>query len=428
MKVLIVSHNCISSTSNMGKTLQSYFRGFSYQEVAQLYIHCEEPTDDTLCHNYYRFTDLDALKSIVCPKFLGRSFGKQDIQTQRISGRTDTGLLGSVYQYGARRTAAVYALRELLWKCSRWENDQLWQWVEDFGPDVIFFASGDYGFTYQIAGKIAEKTGKPLAICCVDDFYLYNRNKEYLLGRLVHRRFLKTVYKTMEKAEVIFVICDSLKQTYEPLFGKPCHVLHTSAPERSVPAQIRKNSIVYLGNLELGREKQLAAIGRVLKDLDVTGVPKYLDVYSFEQDPNILKVLTMENGVRFHGAVSAQRVLEILGESMAVIHTESFDPRIQKIVRHSVSTKIPESLMNGPCLIAYGPSGIASMDYLIENGAAFTITSPEQLEQGLREILTDAGRRETIVVQARKLAQKNHSIHAVPQQLRAWLGQICGGQ
>ena len=60
-----------------------------------------------------------------------------------------------------------------------------------------------------------------------------------------------------------------------------------------------------------------------------------------------------------------------------------------ELVRFSVSTKIAESLMYGPCLIAYGPEGIASIDYLKENNAAYVISRPEDLEKGLEEILTN---------------------------------------
>lgn len=425
MKILIVSHNCISRTSNMGKTLLSYFHGFDIEEMAQLYIHSEEPTDDTLCHRYYRFTDVDALKSIFSGKTSGKEFGKTEIKIHRISGRTDTGLLRSVYQYGERRTAMVYGMRELIWKYSHWNSQPLWDWIGAFAPDVVFLASGDYGFPYRMAAEIANRLGKPLAVCCVDDFYLYNRNADCLLGRFVHRRFLKMVYQTMEQARALFVICESLKRLYEPLFKKPCHVLHTSAPKKETAGKQNKCRIAYLGNLELGREKQLIAIGRALRDLTIPGVNSYLDVYSCEQNRKILKDLTQENGVHFHGAVSAEEVGRIMGESLAVIHTESFAPNIQNIVRHSVSTKIPESLMNGPCIIAYGPAGIASMDYLIENQAAYAITAPEDLHRGLQEILTDAGKREKIVDNARTLAEQNHSIQKVPAQLRARLEEIC---
>lgn len=424
MRVLIVSHNSISTASNMGKTLRSYFQGFDCEEIAQFYIHCEEPTDDTVCHNYYRFTDMDAAKSIFKSRGCGKIFGKQDIRTDRSTARVDTGWVSSLYRFGKRRTPVIYALRDFLWTCSRWDTEQLWQWVDSFDPDVIFFASGDYGFTYEIAGKIAEHVRKPLAVCCVDDHYLYNRNENSLLGRLVHRMFLKRVHKTMARASAIFTICDSLKKEYERYFHKKCYVLPTSAQRWELQETTERSGIVYLGNLELKRYQQLMAIGRALQALDIPGIPQHLDVYSCEQDRNVLKNMTMENGIRFHGPVSGQMVQEILRTSLAVVHTESFDPRIRKIVRHSVSTKIAESLMNGPCMIAYGPEGVASIDYLKENGAAYVITDPEQLEQGLREILADPRLRQEIVGRARELGEQNHSMQAGPVLLRKRLGKI----
>lgn len=424
MKVLILSHNCISRTSNMGKTLFSYFRDFSPEELAQFYIHCEEPMEP-LCRNYHRFTDLDALVSLFSSRSCGRRFSQEDIHPERISARTDRGLLRSVYRLGARRTAFVFALRNLLWRCSRWDSEAFWNWIEDFGPDVIFLASGDYGFLYEIACRVADYTGKPLAVCCVDDFYLHNRNDSSLLGKLVHRQFLKTVHKTMNRAAEIFTICDSLAQAHTGLFSRPCRVLHTPALP-GMEDTWSEEQISYLGNLELGRPEQLVAIGSALQTLSLPGIPQFLDVYSAEQDPKILKIMTLENGIRFHGAVSAEEMLQIMHRSMAVIHTESFDPKMQAITRYSISAKIPDSLRNGPCIIAYGPKGVASMDYLEEHGAAWCIHSAAELSKCLEEILTDTSLRNRIIINARRLASENHGSDAGSRLLRRCLDMICG--
>ncbi len=427
MRILIVSHNCISRTSNMGKTLLSYFHGTAPEDIAQFYIQCEEPADDTLCRNYFRFTDMDALKALLGCNPEGRIFSGQEIHRDRILARVDAGRLEGAYQYGQRRTALGYAVRELVWSRQPWRTGKLWQWLESFSPDVIFFASGDYGFSYEIAVGIADHAGKPLAVCCVDEYYRFNRNENSFLGRLVHRRFLGTVRKTMDRAGVIFTICESLQQEYRTMFSKPCRVLRTAAVSRELPEE-KRAGIAYLGNLELQRDTQLIQIGKTLQRLNLPGVPKYLDVYSCERKAELLRGMVPENGIRFHGPVSGDAVLEILGRSLAVVHTESFAPRMQKIVRCSVSTKIPESLMNGPCLIAFGPEGVASMDYLIQNGAAYCITDPEDLARGLAEILTNESLRSRIQARARILARENHSTEAVSGQLHSWLLELCGEQ
>ena len=229
----------------------------------------------------------------------------------------------------------------------------------------------------------------------------------------------------MAYASVIFTICDPLKALYEPLFQKECVVLHTAAQEMAAEASGERQGIVYLGNLELGREKQLVAIGRALSNLNLPGGPGKLDVYSWEDDPRILREMTPENGIVFHGGVSGETVRQVLRNSMAVIHTEAFEPKFREITRYSVSAKIPDCLMEGPCLIAYGPEGIASMDYLQDHGAAYRITQPGQLEQGLREILTDASLREAIRQQGRILGQKNHDPRRAAAKLKEKLEEIC---
>ena len=64
MRVLIIGHNAIGETNNMGKTLLSYFRGFSPDEVAEFYIQAKEPKNAEVSNSYYRVTDQDALKSV----------------------------------------------------------------------------------------------------------------------------------------------------------------------------------------------------------------------------------------------------------------------------------------------------------------------------------------------------------------------------
>lgn len=409
MKVLIISHNPMGGDSNMGKTLQSYFGAFSSGELAQFYIHPEDVPEDSRCRNCYRFTDGDALRTWI----------------PWAGGREKTGLTGAVYQYGRRRTAGIYLLRNLLWKFCRRDGDAFRNWVDGFSPDVVFLASGDYAFLYEVALAVADRKKIPLAVSCMDDYYLHNRNAGSVLGRLVHRSFLKTVRKTMARAGGIFTICPAMKTEYEALFGKPCDILHTPAPIWETGTGNKRTGISYIGNLGFDRDEQLARMGRALQSLNDPKLPQFIDVYSQEQDPQRLRLMTPENGIRFHGGISSDRVQEVMESSMAVIHTESFDEQMQDLVRFSVSTKIPESLRNGPCIIAYGPRGIASMDYLESFGAAYRITEEAGPEAGLEEILTNADLRENILRNARTLAEENHSIRRNPTLVRKRLEEIC---
>lgn len=70
LKVLLISHNPITTYNNMGKTFLSLFSAFKPEELCQFYLYPTVPDTDC-CGSYYRFTDRDALHSITCRNVVG---------------------------------------------------------------------------------------------------------------------------------------------------------------------------------------------------------------------------------------------------------------------------------------------------------------------------------------------------------------------
>lgn len=408
MRVLVISHNIFSKTASMGKTLATYFNGWEKDELAQFYIHSEVPTVD-ICTNYYRFTDKEAIKSIFTRKG-GKIYSKEDIDINKQDSFEFDQKTANAYQKGRKRTPLIYLVRNLVWNLSAWNNRQYKKWVDDFNPDVVFLASGDYAFLYKIALQTAKRKKIPLIISCMDDYYFNNKNKKKFLGKFAHSLFMKQVKKTVNYSSCLMCICQKMSEDYEKLFNKKCITLNTPSTISAQLNEEKTNAITYLGNLGYKRSEGLVDIGRALKSLDIDGAPKFIDVYTTEPREEVLKPLTEENGIKLHKAVSAEEVKKIIGQSLAVVHTESFDNETANSVRYSVSTKIADSLASGTCLFAYGPGDIASIKYLKENNAAFVVDSPDDLQQKLIELITNKDLRNQIQNNAIKLANKNHSL------------------
>lgn len=407
-RILVISHNVFCETSNMGKTLLSYFQKWDREALAQFYIHSEVPTNG-VCTNYYQVTDRDVLKSIFTRRS-GVVYKEQDIQYDREHSRTDTGLVSSIYQKGRKRTPLVYFLRNLLWQLGTWHTPKLRAWLESFKPEAIFFASGDYAFMYKIARKIAEIQKIPLYVCCMDDFYLYNKNADRFGGKMTHRSFMKQVRKTLSGAAGIFTICEKMKDDYFKIFGVPCYTLHTASSfEGPLFCEKKENVISYIGNLGYDRDKQLIVLGKTLKSLNINNIPHAIDVYSQEKRPEILEQMTLENGIRYHGPINSERVKEVMAKSRFLIHTESFADNMRHSVMYSVSTKIADSLASGTCIIAYGPKEVASMAYLAENNAAFCITDDDDIVECFKEMFFDLEKQDAVSKRALALAKRNHS-------------------
>ena len=417
MRLLIISHNVISETNNMGKTLLSYFQDFSPEETAEFYIQEKEPKNAAVCRSFYRVTDREALKSVFGLR-VGREFRLTESTPETVLEAK--GAVEAIRQYGRKKSSLVFLLRNSIWGLSHWKTKRFKKWLRDFDPEVIFYLAGDYSFMNNIALQIQALVNKPMVTCWVDDYFFYNVNEGSALGRLLHRSYMKTVHKVTEHSDCILTISESQAEAYRAHFHKTCHTLHTNAKRRETHNDGTGRKVAYFGNLDFKRYETLSQIGQAVRDLRLEGIDG-IDVYSAEKNPENLKGLTEENGVHFRGEIPPDQVGGKTDECMAIIHTESFNETTQKIVKYSVSTKIADALLNGPCLIAYGPEGIASIDYLKKHRAAYVITRPEDLRDGLREVLTDAALREEIVRNARALAAQNHDATIYPKKVRGWL-------
>ena len=425
-RTLIVSHTVLSKNTSMGKTLDTYFSGWPKDALAQVYFHSEVPTDP-ICGNYFRFTDPDAVKSILQRRRKGTVFGEADVRPER-ADPMDTGSLSGVYNYGRKRSPLIFLARDGVWRLSGWKHSGMMEWAEAFRPEVIFFASGDYAFPYRIVRTMAKRLKVPYVVCCFDDFYLFNKNEQLRLGRFRQNRFMKEVRTAMDGAARILTVNDAMADAYGAFFGRKCGVVYTAAKVPEEPAAGEKAGIAYLGGLGLGRERQLTEIADALRECRGAGIPEAIDVYSDEKDAGILGRLTANPGIRFHGAVSEGEVQQIIRSSKAVIHTESFDPVIRERVRYSLSTKIPDSIASGTCLLAYGPAEAASMDYLIRSEAAFTATTPEALREVIPRLFTDEAEYERIAGNAQALARRNHDPEAIRETVRKALAEATEGR
>lgn len=410
LKVLVISHNVFSYTSSMGRTLANFFGEWKTENIAQLYLHTEIPTTD-ICTNYFRITDFDIIKKR--KKDIGKVFSEIDIQKNSKTERVDKGAEAKIYSIGRKRKPYMYLGRNLLWASNKWKNKKLFNWIDDFNPDVIFFASGDYVFLYKVAEKIAKYKGIPILTYICDDYYFVNQKSLSPLYWIVRSHRRSAMKSFFAKHKNIISICDKIKEDYTKELGVIAHTIMTSSEllEFSKTDNVENCDdiiISYIGNLGYKRHLPLIEIGKAL--LKLYNGKVLLNVYSAENRPEVLKYLNIDNGIKFHGSIPYESVIKVMKKSDVLIHAENMDKEIQEKIRYSVSTKIADSLMIGSCLFAYGPANVASMQYLMENDCACVATDSTVLENKLKEIIENYDLRMKYGEKAKKIAKKNHDI------------------
>ena len=317
--------------------------------------------------------------------------------------------------------------RDWLWKGARWYNKALKTWLDRENPTCIFIAPGAQKFLYDIALKIAKKRGIPIVAYICDEFYFLEKKKGFW-GRLQQRALRKKIRKLMKNTARVISICDELKEIYSQAFGVAATTLMTGAnyPPRETAREVETpKTLTYTGNIRWNRYISLAEIGRTLDEINAENDTAYaLHIYTSEKDESILSAFDGIQSIQICGFLQGKAFDETLKNADILVHTEAFDNESIDGVKHSVSTKIADSLSVGNCLFAYGPKQVASMRYLLETKSAVCATKRETLKAELIRVLTDKDSRRAAVENALKAAKENHDGKKTSETLKDLLKNL----
>lgn len=411
MKILIISHNSISTGTNMGKTMLSLFSSIEKNEICQIYVSDDTPDVDK-CSSCFRITDKDALKSI----FFRNRCGEETHFIAKTKIERKTPLI-----YKKRKEPVIRLLRDVIWSASNWYNSALKKWICKEKPECIFLVPGYGKFIYNIALKISRDYDIPIVTYICDDYY-FTRKPTDVLGRVYWMLLRKKIKQTMEKNVCVIAICQEIKTLYEKEFGVKSKVCMTGASfKEAVRTNAERQDISFFGNISNNR---YFALKEVAKEVRGFSDNILVNIYTPNRYSEYFDTLMQEPNIRIKGFVSEAEMKEEMGKAKFLLHVESFDEKNRDLIKHSVSTKIADSLVSGIPLIAYGPEEISSIKHLIRNDCAFVATSKSQLKQVLESALYDEKKIKEIMCNATKTGIKYHDTEKNSKELREVLEQV----
>lgn len=421
-KVLVISNNAFSNVLNNGKTYESLFSGFPKGSYAQLFFNHNEIPDFNFCENYFKITDTDVLKNAILFKRTngGKCYSKDNnINAKGLNIINPSQVFeGNSKLFLFLKSKAKYLsfFRDYLWKFGTWKTAKLFTWIEDFNPNVIFFIVGSPGYPQDVVSFLVEKYKLPLVIYFTDD-YIINAIPRNSLDKLRQNRMKRVYNRTVSSAAVCFAIGTDMCAAYSEYFGKQFSPIMNSV---NVIPYVRKNSnstlikISYFGGLHLNRWKMISKYGKLLMQIKNSNNINYeFSVYSVSELTKEIADSFKESKVIFRGFVSGNKLGSSIRSSDILLHVESDEMYYRHLTRLSVSTKLPEYLITGNLIIAYGPIEVASLRLFSENGIGVVISSEENEEDvitKLKEILSNKELRLKIGKKGYIYAQKNFDI------------------
>jgi glycosyltransferase involved in cell wall biosynthesis len=138
--------------------------------------------------------------------------------------------------------------------------------------------------------------------------------------------------------------------------------------------------------------------------------------------------LSIPGAVEFKGALNAAEVQQVIVESDILVHVESMDKVSRKLTRLSVSTKIPEYLASGRCILAVGPAEVASIRYIQDHEAGLVVTDLETLRGNLETLISGPELRRSYALNGLRLAQQRHDSRIVSDLLETTLRGVIVGK
>lgn len=406
-RVLVISNNCFSPSNSNGRTLGNLFYGWPKECLAQMCVIAKDPMWE-LCDNYYCLEDQTVLDAFMhCKKAVGRRLVKQETSSDS-STAVDT-----QRKHVGRKTLPRIMMREMVWAAKRWQSKDFEQWVDDFNPDLVVLQFGDSSFMIDIALSVAKSRNIPLVVYNTEGYYFFNKFWYYrsawdaILFPLFKQSYRKSVRRLMQYAAHSVYLNDELKEDYDEEFHKPSTVIYNSSSMQRFISPLFADKvphISYLGGLGHGRDLAIMDVGEVLQSIDTRF---YIDVYG-PADKDVLKRLSNAKGVKYHGMVSYDKVIDIINESDVLFHVEPISEDYNHL-KYGFSGKIADSVSSGKCFVLYAPKELACSKYIIETGAGWFADNKAKLKEVIVNIMNNTKERNAVLEKAKVVAEKNHS-------------------
>jgi hypothetical protein len=415
-RVLIVSNNPLSATSNNGKTLASLFQRFPGDRIAQLYFSAEAPSGRP-DFRYYRIDEREFTRSLLATDPGGTvvAASPTPIGIPTTGGRQPS-LTGLAFRL--KDSHLVRLLREMLWLRRRVDHSSLASWIEAAPPDLVFLCAGDSLFAYRTVEQIVALTGASLAVFVTDDYILPGRWRS-ALGRLRRALVASRMQRAVGSAAAFFTISPKMQRVYRNVLDRDSVVIGNATPSVRLPAEDdgkkAVTTLVYAGSLHSGRAGVLAALAQSISTHNATcpsAQRAFLEVYTgTELSPAERERLNRPGASRLSGLLGAEAYRRAINGADIAVHVESFDRDQIAVTRLSLSTKIAEYLSLGKPILAIGPAEVASMEYLAS--VAECVTNPASLLPRLDTLLGNDELQRRLGRLALQLYQEHHASDVV---------------
>ena len=373
LRILVISDVPWSEDNSVGNTYNNIFNNMNNVEFANLYCKPGQP-NSKIPTKYYQITEKKILRNLI-----KKTNSKKESLNEKNGDSVSNLNKKEQKVYDLLRTLRFpffFIVRELIWKIGKWKTNDLDNFLQEFNPDIILSFCLDSVYYTKVIDYCRLKTRAKTVLFFADDVYSYKRmNPLYLLHQFYVRRSIKRI---ANYSQLIYGATFELCNEYSGILNRklfPLYKICNDIPETKNTINLPLK-VTYTGNLFYGRWKVLALLAEAIKEINKESTKIFLDIYtSGLYDRKMMEALNIKGSSCLRKAIPYDEVKTVLKESDMVVHVESFERKEIRKTRLSFSTKIVDCIQSGSCLLAIGPSEVASINMLKNLDIAEVITS-----------------------------------------------------
>ncbi len=421
-RVLFISSHAFNHVSGGGITFSNLFRGWASDCLATVHNDLE-PVSIDVCSRYYKLSPIEIDLSF---PFNQLPRGKREATHGQ---NDDSPPMPGTPRASIVRQLALAVLGDRLPERAVL-TPALESWIAEFKPELIYTILGTGGLM-DLIEAVRIRFNLPLTVHVMDDWM--NTSGKGLLGRREMRRMKRQAEQFFEVAALRLGISPAMCDAYENRYGVPFQAFQNtvdvskwSSLARPYNAAGNPADILYVGSIfPTAQLSSLIDACHAVAQLNEEGTAATLTIASpAAQASRYHSRLAIHPNIRIVDTIiDDQTFFERIGVADMLLLPVNFDDETRTYIRYSMPTKVPAYLVSGTPILAYGPSGVAQIDYARQNDWALVVDQPgtEGIKNGMRELLEDAPLRQRLRTNARRCATQNHDSAVVRQDFQTAL-------
>ena len=414
-RILVINFDPFNTQRNNGMTMTNLFKGWPKENLAQIYLSKLMP-DNSVCENYWRLSEKSILGGML-GKTTASQYNFYNSEINNLVEKQEDSIFSRI-ENAAKKIDRKYTepVREAIYRLPSILSTPMLNWIKKFNPDAVYSMLGN-GPLMRLCVKISDKFSIPIIPHFTDDWISTQYNNSCFSKKL-RSSMQHWMLETLKRSPIRLTIGGRMNAEYKKRYGgtfRPfvnCINLNEFNINTIEKREAKKIKLIYIGGLHLNRWKNLQLIGQALREIEKKHkIDSELLIYTYQHDiENYKDALNIEGFMRIVGWVENSKVPYLLVNSDITVHVESFDQEISEYTKYSISTKIPECMMAGKAILAFGPSEAASIEYIKDSQCGITIMkyNLKELEEILAAELIDIEKIKLYGYRAKKIALEHH--------------------